>query len=212
MKGKSLSSIRRKKLFPISCIIVLLCLTPIFVIWTFAQTSPTLSLNIDATGAYQKKGNCFQASIGTIMVGLDPETNTFGDTKSIGKVESMVTYSYQDLASLTLVVDMLVHIHIDGSFRRLNEGEFADITLMEIRGCTTVDQYGVQYCVYVNAGNVGTVTRTGPNEWQVDALIPSPEYGAQSLCVNQWSGSEVVDGFCIPLYGYESVITGKLTM
>ena len=108
----------------------------------------------------------------------------------------------------------MVHIHIDGSFKRLNEGEQADITLLEIRGCTSVDAKDVQYCIQAYYGipspdveNIGTVTKTGLNTWEIVASIPTREQGgAPSLCVNN-----ATDSFCIPLYGFEVRCTGTIT-
>lgn len=208
--GKSIAAIgTKKKLFLILAIIALLCLAPMFVIWASPQSN-MLSLVIDATGDFGRKGNCFQASLGTIDVELSPTTYSYVDEKEIGNVSSSINYGYHDLASLTLVTEITVHIHIDGSFRRLSEGDSAPITLLEINGCTSVSPEGEQYCIYVYAGNVGTVTKTGPY-WQVDALIPAPEQGAQSLCVNEWSEGEVVNGFCVPLHGFTTRIIGTLT-
>jgi hypothetical protein len=208
----------RKKLISISAIVAILCLTSVFVIWTSAETS-TMNLTITATGGSfgRGKGNCFQASSGTIEVGLLPPAQTYGYTNEIGNVSSTVSYSY-DLASLSLVEEIRVHIHIDGSFRRLSIGETAPITLLEIMGCTSIDSGGVQYCVNANyaipspdVGNIGTVKKTGSNTWWVDALIPAHEQGGPSLCVSLWEqGDEPMDGFCIPLYNFEVVCTGEI--
>lgn len=210
----------RKKLISISAIVAILCLTSVFVIWTSAETS-TMNLTITATGGSfgRGKGNCFQASSGKIEVELIPDTYEYRYSRTIGKVNSTVLYSYEDLASLTLVEEIIVHIHIDGSFRRLSIDETAPITLLEIMGCTSVDSNGVQYCVNANyalppsdIGNLGTVTRLGSDTWWIDALIPAHEQGGPSLCVRQWSGGdEPIDGFCVPpLYNFQVNCTGTI--
>jgi len=129
----------------------------------------------------------------------------------------MEAYYHYDAAlplPLDLVTDITVHIHIDGSFRRLNEGVPVDITMLMIGGCTAAPEIdGVQYCInaYFETGNIGTVTKTGPSTWLVEALIPEPEQGAPGLCVNQWSDGSVVDGFCIPLSDFQVEVTGTIT-
>ena len=211
----------KKRLFPIAALIALLCLMPMFVIWASAQSSGTLSLGISATGvSYGRgKGSCLQASSGLIEAGFPFIPYTFGDTKEIGYVTSTVSYIYNGPESLTLNEEIMVHIHIDGSFRRLSIDETAPITLLEIRGCTSIDSNGVQYCVNAyyaipspDVGNIGTVTKTGSNSWWVDASIPVHEQGGPSLCVALWEqGGEPIDGFCIPLYGLEVRCTGTIT-
>lgn len=219
--GKIINGIgMKKKLFSIAAIIALLCLTPMFVIWASAQ-SETLNLDISATGASygRGKGNCLQASSGSIVAGFPFIPYTFKDTKEIGYVNFTASYIYNGPESLTLNTEIMVHIHIDGSFRRLSIDETAPITLLEIRGCTSIDSEGVQYCVNAyyaipspEVGNIGTVTKAGSNTWWVDASIPAREQGGPSLCVSLWEqGDEPVDGFCIPLYGLEVRCTGTIT-
>jgi len=192
-----------------------------FVIWASAQSN-TLNLVITATGGSfgRGKGICLQASTGTVevMFPTNPYTYGYENTKTIGKVTSEVYYVAENLGTLTLEEEIWIHVHVDVPFRRLNEGESAKITLLEIGGCTSLDLEGVQYCLGAHhaipssdVGNIGTVTKTGPDTWGVDALIPAPEQGAQSLCVRQWSEGEIVDGFCIPLYGFEVMVTGTIT-
>jgi hypothetical protein len=218
---KSIAAIgTKKKLFSILTIIALLCLTPL-VIWASAQSSGTLNLDISATGASygRGKGNCLQASSGSIMAGFPFIPYTFKDTKEIGYVNFTAFYIYNGPESLTLNTEIVVHIHIDGSFRRLSIDETAPITLLEIRGCTSIDLEGLQYCVSAyyaiptpDAGYIGTVTKTGPNSWWVDASIPASEQGGPSLCVMLWEqGGEPIDGFCIPLYDLELSCTGTIT-
>ena len=206
----------KKKLLPSIAIVAILCLTPMFVIWASAESSGTLNLVISATGvSYGRgKGSCIQASSGSIEAGFPFIPYRFDDTKEIGYVTSTVSYIYNGPESLTLNEEIMVHIHIDGSFRRLNVGEEADITLLEIMGCTSADSEGVQYCVNAyygipspDVGSIGTVTKTSPNTWWIDASVPAFEqWGAASLCVNS-----ATDGFCIPLYDLELRCTGTIT-
>lgn len=219
MKGKLLSGIKlKKKLFPISAIIALLCLTPMFVIWTSALTPPKLSVTFTATGDFKGKGNCLQAQSGIIYADLPRgpyPVEVDSIDKNIGGVSMTASYSYDDALPLPLdlVTDIMVHIHIDGSFRRLNEGVPADITLLTISGCTAAPETdGVQYCIhaYSETENIGTVTKT-LSGWEVEALIPLPEQGAPGLCVNEWSDGSVADGFCIPLSNFQVEISGTIT-
>ena len=202
MKRKQNTSSRmRRKLFSISTIIALLCLTPMLVMWTSASSPPTLSLTIiDATVDFQRKGNCLQASSGTIEAGL-PSEYYFNDKMEIGGVTREATYSYNALElPLSLVKEVIVHIHIAGSFRKLSVGDSADITLLEIRGCTVIGPEGEQYCVsvgYFEIPNIGKVTMTGPNTWLVEASISPSEQWSPSLCVREWPGTENENSFCI---------------
>lgn len=216
MKRQSTAGIGiKRKLLPISAIVTILCLTPMFVIWASAQSSGTLDLVISVTGvSYGRgKGSCIQASSGSIGASFSSIPYEHYDEKEIGYVTSTVSYSYNGPEPLTLSEEIMVHIHIDGSFRRLDEGGQAAITLLEIMGCTSADS-DVQYCVNAyygipspDVGNIGTVTKTGPNTWWVEASIPASEQcPAASLCVNS-----ATDGFCIPLYDLEVRCTGTIT-
>jgi hypothetical protein len=220
MKGKSLSGIRlKKKLFPISTIIALLCLTPLYVMWTSAQTPPTLNLTFNVAGEFRGKGNCLQAQSGTIQADLPHGPYPFevdSVDKNIGGLRMEARFSYDAALPLPLdlVTDIMVHIHVDGSFRRLNEGVPAELTLLMISGCTAAPETaGVQYCIsaYSEAENIGTVTKTGSNTWLVEAFIPLTEQGSSCLCVNQWSDGSVEDGFCISLSGFQVEVSGTIT-
>lgn len=213
----------KKKIIQISATVAIFCLSTMFAIWASAESSAALNLDITATGVSfgRGKGNCLQASSGIIEANFPtiPYTYTYDYTKNIGKVTSMVQYSADNLEPLTLEEEIMVHIHVDGSFRTLDEGEWADIILLEIRGCTSVDAEGVQYCISAyegipssDVGNIGKVTKMD-NTWWVTASIPAAteQGGAPSLCVNRWEQGNIVDGFCIPLYGLEIVCTGTIT-
>ncbi|MHA2408135.1 MAG: hypothetical protein ACXACA_07175 [Candidatus Ranarchaeia archaeon] len=212
MKRKLITGMgMRKKLFSISALVAILCLTPMFVMWASAQDTSTLI--IDATGNFKGKGNCFQASSGTIDALLPATYNYDPVMKEIGGVTWDVSYGYANLPlPLVLVEDIMIHIHIDGAFRRLNVGVPVDITMLMITGCTVTPDDGVQYCVnaYSEIGNIGTVTKIGSNSWLVEALISDSERGSVGLCVNDWSGGEVVDGFCIPLH-FSVKVEGTIT-
>ena len=217
MKGKLLSGIRlKKKLFPISAIIALLCVTPMFVIWTSALTPPTLSLTFTATGDFTGRGNCLQAQSGIIYADLPRgpyPVEVDSVDKNIGGVSMTASYSYDDdlPLPLDLVTDIMVHIHIDGSFRKLNVGDSADITMLMISGCTAAPETdGAQYCINAYIENIGTVTKT-LSGWEVKALILETEQGSPGLCVNDWSDGSVVDGFCIPLSDFQVEVSGTIT-
>ena len=206
----------KKKLIPIIAIVAMLCLTPMFVIWVSAESSGTLNLVISATGASygRGKGICLQASSGNIVATLPPKYEYSPEPKTIGGVTAKFSYSYNESLPSPLILDqdLMVHIHIDGSFRRLNDGDTANIILLEIRGCTSVDLDGVQYCVYAyceipssDAGDIGTVTKSG-NNWEINVSMLPSEQWVPSLCVNS-----ATDGCCIPLYGFEVSCTGTIT-
>jgi hypothetical protein len=211
----------KKKLFSISAMVAILFLAPMLVIWASAQSPPTLSLNITATGDFSARArNCLQAASGAIVADLPPAPYQDKYTKKIGGVSSELTYSYDETLSLPLelVVDITIHIHIDGSFRKLDENVPVDITMLMIGGCTArPDLTGVQYCVNAywevssDIGSIGTVTRTSPSTWYVDAEFLTSEQGSPSLCVNDWLEGNVVDGFCIPLKGFRVVVNGTIT-
>ncbi len=216
MKRKLITGIgMKKKLFPISAIIALLCLTPMFVMWTSAQTPPTLSLTFTATGGnFRGKGSCLQASSGMIVADLPRgpypfELDSF--TKTIGGISWEATYSYDNTLSLplNLEVDIMVHIHIDGPFRRLKENVPEDITMLAITGCTLAPVDGVQYCINVHS-DIGTVTKKG-DTWEVYADFETSNHGSPGLCVSNWIGGEVDDGFCVPLKDFKVVCTGTIT-
>jgi hypothetical protein len=220
MKRKLTTGIgMKKKLLPISAIVAILCLIPMFALWTSAQSSETMNLEINATGvSYGRgKGICLQASSGMIVATLPPEYEYIPEPKTIGGVTASFSYSYDESLPSPLLLDqyVMVHIHIDGSFRRLNDCDTANIILLEIVGYTSVDPDdpdGVQYSVYAyygipssDVGDIGTVTKSG-NIWEIDALIPASEQWTPSLCVDSDT-----DGFCIPLYGFDVVIKGTIT-
>ena len=209
----------RKKLLSISAIIAMLCLTPMFVIMASAQ-SHELTLTITyATVNLKGKGGCLRATSGTIEANL-PSTYAWTETKSVGGVTWKADYSY-DLSELTpplplqLVEAIEVHIHIDGSFRRQIEGVPDDITMLIITGCTEEPIDGEQYCVHASAysenGYIGTVTRSGPNSWYVDANFLPSDQGSPSLCVHEWVGGEPKEGFCIPLNDFQIICKGTIT-
>lgn len=220
MKGKLLSGIRlKKKLFSISAIIVILCLIPMFVIWTSAQVTPPElpTLIIDVTGDFRGKGNCLQASSGKIDAWLPPTYNYDPVEKSIGGVTWDVSYGYnfgssQPTTKLALVEDIMIHIHIAGSFRRLNEFDSADITMLMIHGFTATPTSGAQYSVnaYSETGYLGEVIKTGSNTWSVVASIPDSEQSPIGLCVTDWVEGQVVEGFCIPLH-FDVAVEGTIT-
>jgi hypothetical protein len=217
MKRQAIAGIgMKKKLLPISAIVTILCLTPMFVIWASAQSPEPLNLVISVTDVSYGRGkqSCIKASSGSITASFSTIPYNHYDEKEIGYVTSTVSYSYNGPEQLTLNEEIRVQIHIDGAFRTLNEGEQAAITILMIAGCTSADYQGVQYCVNAyyeipspDVGTIGTVTKTSPNTWWVDASIPAPEeWAAASLCVNS-----ATDRFCIPLYDLEVRCTGTIT-
>jgi hypothetical protein len=221
--GTLITGIRvKKKLFPISAMIVILCLTPMFAIMASAQSYELTLTIVSATADLRGKGNCYLARLGTIEADL-PTKYSWDDHRSVGVVAWDAFYSY-DFANpdnppislpLQLVEAIEVHIHIDGSFRRLVEGVPEDITMLIINGCTEEPTDGVQYCVYAGAysenGYIGTVTRTGPNEWYVDVAFLSSDQGSPSFCGHEWIEGEPNEGFCIPLNDFRVTCIGKIT-
>ncbi len=209
----------KKKLFPISIIIAILFLTPAFVIMASAQ-SKKLTFNIvSATADLKGKGDCFYATTGEIEAKLFPTFDEWTDERKVGAVSWDATYRYDftdaTLLPLRLIEAIEVHIHIDGSFRRMIEGSTEDITQLIIAGCTEEPTDGVQYCVHAMAfyenGYIGEVKRTGANEWSITANFLASDQGSPSLCGHEWVGSQPKEGFCIPLHDFEVEISGTVT-
>lgn len=210
----------KKKLFSTIVVIAILFLTPTFVIIASAQ-SKKLTLNIiSATADLKGKGNCCYAKVGTIQANLFPTFDEWTDGKEVGAVSWDATYRYDftdpALLPLQLVEAIEVHIHIDGSFRRMIEnGPTEDITQLMVAGCTEEPTNGVNYCVHAMAfyedGYIGTVRRTGANEWYIEANFLASDQGSPSLCGHEWIDSQPNEGFCIPLHDFEVEIRGTVT-
>jgi hypothetical protein len=189
-----------------------------FVIMASAQSHWLTFTILDATVDLKGKGSCLRATAGIIEANL-PETYSWSDKKEVGGVMWEPSYSYNlegiELVPFQLVEAIEVHLHIDGSFRRLAENVPEDITMLMIGGCTEDPVDGVQYCIHAMAdserGYIGTVTRTGPSSWYVDAKFLGFDQGAPSLCVHELIGGEPKEGFCIPLYDFGVMCTGTIT-